>query len=111
MKFEPKNRRLYVRRVGRNSNRKDKRNDGILLPTKDVKFEDKGNELYAVISKAEDVKLKVDQGDYILVEASMVERDVFRSNDGKENHVFLTVLENYVKGVISSWEEESEETT
>lgn len=113
MKFEPRNRRLYIRRVGQNPTKKQKRVDGIVLP-EDVKFENKGNELYCIVDKSKDVKLDVEIGDYILVEESMVEATQFkRDNHGVEIAplVFLTVLENYVKGVVSSWDEESKKTT
>lgn len=110
MKFEPRNRRLYVRRVGVNPTKKQKRADGIILP-ENVEFEKRGNELYQVISKAPDVKMDVEEGDYVLVEDGMVDRDAFKTSDEGKDFVFLTVQENYVKGVVSSWEQDEEKET
>lgn len=113
MKFTPMNRRLHVRRVGINSSRKQKKQDGVVLPD-NVEFEKKGRELYAVVSKADDVKLKVAPGDYIIVEPSMVEVDryvVTNKEEGGQDIEIMTVQENYVKGVVTSWEEEDEKET
>ena len=105
MKFEPKNKRLHVRRVGHDSaTKKQKRDDGIIVPDK-VNPAKKGNELYSILAISEDVQLSWKIGDYILVENNMVQKDSFSTEEEGEEFIFYTIQENYVKGIVSSWEE------
>ena len=92
MRLIPKNRRVVVRKVEEGD---QSRSDGIIIPTSAKKDNDSDSDIFIVVDRALDTKLIVNQGNLVLVEKNMVEKDIVKFNG--EEHEFLTVLENYVK--------------
>lgn len=88
-----------MKKIGEEEQNKKNRSDGIIVP-EGVDLKKKGNEIYQILAKAPDISLSVENEDLIVVEDGMVERNVFRSENGNEEHIYLTVQENYVKGVV-----------
>lgn len=95
MKLLPRNRRLLVERYDLSEESNDKLMDiGFAAPNETKRK--KHDVLFKVLLVAPDVEkdLRVDIGDIILVEKGMADTDIV---NGEE---YITVLENYVKGVL-----------
>jgi len=97
MNFEPLNRRLHITEVVSDYKEKEA---SVLLPkdiAERVNKSEPESKVYLVLAKAPDVTLAVVPGQFIILSDHLVERDVVRKG------VVLTVLENHVKGVVSSF--------
>lgn len=98
MRYVPLNRRLLVKVFDENAEGADGEPLVLVPQKKDQDIDEDANPIYQVLDVAEDVKLKVEEGQCITVEPGTIVKEeiVYR---GKK-HTFLLALENYVKGVI-----------
>jgi len=101
MKFIPKNRRILLKSLDKDSVEvPQERPDGIILPDSPLSQAPKSaHGLYQVIDKADDVTVGCWEDDLVLVESNMVEEFICRSETQEEH--FLTILENYIIGVVT----------
>lgn len=99
MKFRPRNRRLLLHKVGtEKSNKHAKRElEGFVIP-ETIDINKKGNEIYKVLDKSPDVSLAVEIGDFVAIETGMVNKREYGE------HVYYTTQENYVVGILESYE-------